>query len=112
MTGRSNNWRIRWYALQKVSKSDHPKCVYCGCDFPRALEINHKNPTAKKQEKISGKPVSGYSFYKRIVNGERSVEDLEVTCGVCNKNHYFQRKFGLKWQIIYEDQSSKGRSEN
>lgn len=93
---------MHWNALQKISKSGHPKCRYCGCDFPRALEINHKNPNAKKLEKISGKPVSGYSFYKSIVTGERNTEDLEVACGVCNKNHYFQRKFGLKWQVIYD----------
>ncbi|MGD0160330.1 MAG: hypothetical protein ABSB89_08530 [Candidatus Bathyarchaeia archaeon] len=102
MTDRSSNWRMRWNALQKISKSGQPKCVYCGCDFPRALEINHKDPTAKKQEKISGKPVSGSPFYRRILSGERSTEDLEVACGVCNKNHYFQRKYGLKWRVTYE----------
>lgn len=88
--------------MQKISKSSPPKCVSCGCDFPRALEINHINPMTKKQERISGEPVSGYSFYKRIVDGDRPIDDLEITCGVCNKKHYCERKFGLKWKVIYE----------
>jgi len=104
MTDRSSYWRMKNYALQKISKSGHPKCVYCGCDFLRALEINHKNCDRKKLERLFKKPERGYSFYKRIVDGDRPTGDLEVVCGVCNKNHYFQRKFGLKWQVIYDGQ--------
>ena len=102
MTDRSSYWRMRWDALQRISKLGQPKCVYCGCDFLRALEINHINCDRKKLEGLFKKPESGYSFYKRIVEGDRPIGDLEITCGVCNRNHYFQRKFGLKWQVIYE----------
>jgi 5-methylcytosine-specific restriction endonuclease McrA len=93
---------MKSYALQKISKSGQPSCVYCGCDFLRTLEINHKDCNRKNLEEKYGKPESGYSFYKRIVDGDRPTEDLEITCGVCNKNHYFQRKFGLKWKVTYE----------
>ena len=109
MTDRSSNWRMRWNAMQIISKPDHPKCVYCGCDFPRALEINHKNPDVKEKEKISGKPVSGYSFYRAILNGHRTTEDLEITCGVCNKNHYFQRLYGLEWKVTYDSPKFQNR---
>jgi|YelNatPaOPRAMG01_1025707.scaffolds.fasta_scaffold36599_4 hypothetical protein len=107
MLDRSSYWRMKLYALQKISKSSNPKCVYCGCDFLRVLEINHKNCNKRELERKFRKPESGYSFYKRIVNGTRTTEDLEVVCGVCNKNHYFQRKFGLRWQVVYEYQRNK-----
>lgn len=109
MTNRSGYWRVKFRALQKISKSSNPKCVYCGCDFLRALEINHKNCDKKELERKFKKPESGYSFYQRIVNGDRPTGDLEVVCGVCNKNHYFQRKFGLKWQVIYQGPNSPNK---
>lgn len=102
MVDKSSYWRMKSLALQKISKAGKPKCVYCGCNFPRALEINHKNCNRKELEHKYGKPESGYSFYKRIVVGDRPIEDLEITCGVCNKNHYFKRKFGLQWIVTYD----------
>jgi hypothetical protein len=94
------------YALQKISKSGHPKCVYCGCDFLRALDIHHKNENRPKLEKLFKKPERGYSFYKRIMDGDRPTGDLEIACKVCNWVHHYQAKFGLKWQIIYEGSKS------
>ncbi len=77
MVDRSSYWRMKSYALQKISQSGQPMCVYCGCDFVRTLEINHINCNRRELEQKFGKPESGYSFYKRIVKGDRPTEDLE-----------------------------------
>jgi hypothetical protein len=111
MVDSSSYWRKKSFALQRIAKSGRPMCVYCGCDFLRALEINHKNCNRKQCEDNYGKPESGYSFYKRIVDGVRSIGDLEITCGVCNRTHYFQRKFGLNWKVSYDSfKASDGKT--
>jgi hypothetical protein len=102
-----NNWsahlakqyqELRLKALQKVARSDTPICVYCGCDDIRLLEINHIKGGGRKE--IAEKKVG---FYKDIVSGKRSVEDLNIACKVSNAKHYLELKYGLlpftiKWK--------------
>lgn len=67
----------------------NPKCVNCGCDDFRLLEVNHKNCGGAKEIRTKG---SG--FYGDIINGKRKIEDLELLCRVCNALHFLQFKYG------------------
>jgi hypothetical protein len=84
--------------LQKVSGLEVPKCRKCGCSDLRVLEINHKNGNGNLEFKGYR---SGYSFYNKILTGERLIVDLEVLCKVCNAEHYCSLVFGLKWDITF-----------
>ena len=66
-----------------------PICVYCGCDDIRFLEINHKEGGGAKEVLVSGS-----NFYWAIIKGRRPVDDLEITCGLDNKLHFYRLKYG------------------
>ena len=81
----------RLKALRKVSGEDVPKCINCGCDDVRFLEINHINGGGYKEKKEAGG--TGYVF-KNILNGTRKTDDLNVLCKVCNGLDALKRKYG------------------
>ena len=76
------------------------KCIYCGCDVPEALEINHINGQGTEEKRNRWKGGSK-AFYLAILNGSRSKEDLEITCKVCNARHYLNNIKGIEgnWLI-------------
>ncbi len=74
-----------------ISKSANPKCVNCGCDDIRLLEINHKNGGGNREYK-RGK--SSATFYWNIIMLRRDTEDLELLCRVCNAKHALEIKYG------------------
>lgn len=87
----------RLQVLTKVGNGSI-KCVNCGCDDYRMLEINHKNGGGREEHDR----YNTHGFYKIILNGQRSLEDLELTCRVCNALHYLILKFGTtKHKVIY-----------
>lgn len=94
------SWWTRKYhefhfqALQKVSGLIEPKCVRCGCKDLRFLEINHRN--GRKEEKFKAR-----LFWKAIVEGQRRIGDLEVTCRVCNVIDYVEKKYGVHYKIEF-----------
>lgn len=74
------------------------KCVNCGCNDIRLLEINHKNGGGSVERKRTG----CLNLYEQIRRGERGIKDLELLCRVCNAQHYLESKFGrlpfkIKW---------------
>jgi len=74
------------------------ECVRCGCDRPELLEINHKNGGGKKEFESIGR----YRFYQNIRQLRRNLDDLELTCRVCNALHYLELQNGkLPYSIIY-----------
>jgi hypothetical protein len=87
---RTNEWR-RIQRL-KVCKLLGGKCVHCGCDNPLALEINHVNGGGTKEHKTIYSKGGRTPFYRAILIGRRSIKDLELTCRVCNANHFLQRQ--------------------
>ena len=92
--------KIKLKALQIVSTSELPTCVYCGCDDIRFLEINHKEGGGAKETLMSGS-----NFYWAIVKGERPTNDLEVTCGPHNRWHFYKLKYGEaadRFQIVWK----------
>lgn len=97
----SKEWNERLHigVLRIISKNLHPKCINCGCDDIRLLEINHKKGGGTKEFE-TGKYAR--EFYWKIFKLERPVDDLEVLCRVCNALHYVKLKYGklpfvVKW---------------
>ena len=85
--------RLRLKALEKIAGTIGISCVNCGCDDVRTLEINHRNGGGRKEEfRLRNKATT--AFYKQIITGDRKVDDLEITCRVCNAFHYLQFKYG------------------
>ena len=89
--GRRSNTKARHKALCMIARSDKPCCVRCGCDDERFLEINHKNGGGNKERKETMQ-TGGLKF--SIINGNRSVEDLEILCKPCNAIHALELKYG------------------
>src|SRR3990167_1494667 len=87
---KEQNRKERVRVLLLVGKKDI-KCVRCGCDDSRLLEINHKNGEGKKD---FGDGRYMREFYRKIIRLERRVEDLEILCRVCNARHYLELKYG------------------
>lgn len=56
------------------------ECTRCGNTDIHVLEINHKNGDGHKE---FGN-ISPIDFYHSIINGSRTIEDLNVLCGNCN----------------------------
>lgn len=91
--------KLRLTALRMIGN----KCQNCGCNDEKLLEINHINGGGRKEFlKINGGYTGGTNFYRAIVKGKRTLEDLNVLCRVCQWNH----ERGLKdltlvgaWQI-------------
>ncbi len=100
-TAKKHGEKLRLQALQIVSGLENPVCVHCLCTLLAVLEINHKNGNGNEERRaISGKNQGGgQQIYRIIVNRERSTEDLEVTCKVCNTAHYVLFRYGIKYSI-------------
>jgi hypothetical protein len=85
-------WRHRWKLKAKVIELLGGKCVVCHSRDLRILTINHKKGHGKKETDLSGG--RGQVFYRQILRGERSKEDLEVRC--FNHNIIYDYEQGLK----------------
>lgn len=85
---RKTNWNFiaRKVAMNIIS-NNNLKCVKCGCDDFRFLEINHKNGGGSKELKGFG-----YKFYWDIYKKRRDTNDLEILCKICNALHYLELK--------------------
>lgn len=80
------------------------KCVYCGCDDPKALEVNHKNGGGNQERKKKGKK----AWYSDIINDRHDNSTIELTCRVCNSWHYLVKVKGIedRWTITYNKRTS------
>jgi hypothetical protein len=91
--------KVRMLALLKVGN----KCAVCGCDDVELLEINHVNGGGKKEvREMFGGIVA--SFYRAILNGERSTKGLNVLCVLHNQLDRVERikpgtetKYRISW---------------
>jgi 5-methylcytosine-specific restriction endonuclease McrA len=86
---------------QRVITKMGGKCVNCGCDIQDALEINHKNGGGRKEYGGSGAGDYQKHMLFAILNGTRSMDDLELRCKVCNALHYVTmiKKLPGKWRV-------------
>ncbi len=74
------------------------ECVKCGCDNVVLSEINHINGGGKAERRV----MSSQAIYRRIVDGRRTIKDLDLRCSICNLLHYLEIKYGklpyeIKW---------------
>lgn len=88
--------------LEKVANGSNLKCRRCGCDFIDLLEINHINGGGGKECNKSYQ-----KFCTAILNGSRSINDLEILCKLCNNLHYLEMKFGKTQYELYWDKNDK-----
>ncbi len=70
------------------------KCVRCGITDWRILQVNHINGNGSKERKIKGS--SG--IFREILNGKRTLIDLDLRCANCN--------------ILYEYDMRRGKCAN
>ena len=87
------HWRISYQkdrkaALRTVAQNIKPRCVRCGCDDTRLLEINHRNGGGRKDY------ARGRHLYHEIKMGIRPIDDLEILCKPCNALHFLELKYG------------------
>lgn len=88
--------RDRLNILKKVGRGSI-KCVNCGCDDYRIIEINHINGGGTKEKNRTNR-----QFFRDILNNHRTIDDLNLLCRVCNAEHFINLKFGIKnFKIIY-----------
>lgn len=85
--------RLRVLALEKLGG---PICIYCGCDVPKALEINHKFGGGNKYLKSTNQQ----QYYRDIITETIDKKTLEVTCRVCNSMHYLESVLKIKGHHI------------
>lgn len=71
------------------------KCVYCGCNEYKALEINHIKGGGSKEHN-DGRKIVLDIIYERI-----DIKEVELTCRVCNNWHYLKKIKEIKgnWKI-------------
>ena len=95
---RHPNRSTKYYHINKIKAltkiaGGKIQCIACGCDDLNILEINHKNGGGTKEHwgQYLGDPGK---FYRDIIKGVRTVEDLNIKCRVCNTLDYLERKYG------------------
>ena len=90
---------LRRRILFRICGSITPRCVRCGCDDERLLEINHIYGGGNRENQ-KGKFSS--RFYYDIANGKRPTDDLELLCKPCNAIHALELKFGsLPMKVVW-----------
>jgi hypothetical protein len=74
---------IKVKAYETISRFHNTdiKCWRCEETLIEALTIAHINQDGKEDRKIMG---SGVNFYRKIISGKRSCEDLRLECFKCN----------------------------
>lgn len=87
---------IRNYTRIEAMKmiSNELKCLRCGCNDIKILEINHKNGGGTKEIREEFKK-NCITFHRAICLGKRTIEDLELLCKLCNIHHYIQDILGI-----------------
>jgi len=99
---RNGNGHATWLAKKRRGRDNRRtrvlsridpllRCARCGCDDWRLLEINHLNGGGCQEFKTH--PHGPGPLYKAILDGKRSVVDLNLLCGPCNRLEYFERRF-------------------
>lgn len=85
-------WMLRRKrAFFEISGSHIPKCVRCGCNDIRLLEINHKFGGGQKDRKNTK---GTWYFHMDIINKKVDVSQYEILCRPCNAIHYLEMKYG------------------
>lgn len=74
-------WKIKIKALDILGRT----CIICGESDMRVLQINHLNGLGKNEGLRSD------TMYRAIVNGTRTINDLDLRCANCNWKYEYER---------------------
>jgi len=100
--------KIRLEVLAKVDPA--LKCVMCGCDDTRFLEVNHIRGGGKKEQrgyKEEGHNL-GHNMILLIHRGKRGLEDLNLLCRACNSIDHLERVYGhTGLRVVWDKQVTK-----
>jgi len=92
---RREYWAIlRMEAMEIIAKGE-PRCIVCGCDDLRVLEINHKIPCGKEGHRRT------YKFLLDLVKGRIDPNLFDIRCKVCNILYSCELDFNLSWKIVF-----------
>lgn len=95
--GKKKRLLIKRRVFFNIAGSIYPRCVRCGCNDMRLLEVNHKDGGGRQEFKRKGQ-----GFYLDVANGRRPTDDLEILCRPCNAIHYLESRFGpLPIRVIW-----------
>lgn len=72
------------YKSQVINKLGG-KCVNCGIDDIRVLQINHLDGDGGEER------LYGMNMYKVILDGSRDTDDLDIRCANCNIIYEYER---------------------
>jgi hypothetical protein len=89
----------KYRALKIVSKTGAVECGVCKETDIRVLTINHIDGNGRQENSILG------FLRRRILSGERSVDDLEVLCFNCNIRYEYVRgrsRLPSNWEEVLE----------
>jgi phage FluMu protein Com len=79
----SRLWKMKIAAIEKLGG----RCVACGIDDMRVLQINHLNGRNGDRKEV------GDRIYKKIIAGTRVLDDLDVRCANCNVIYEYERGY-------------------
>ncbi|MEK6883509.1 MAG: hypothetical protein AABY22_28030, partial [Nanoarchaeota archaeon] len=91
------NYQKKKIKVFKMISKNNIKCISCNLKDVRVLQINHKNGDGH----IEMNGLNYYSFFNSIINGKRTVSDLDLRCANCNILYEFEcgrRGFGVSWK--------------
>lgn len=108
--GYQKRWRsehpdyMRRYMNQRLAKARASviallgeKCLECGNDDRRVLQINHLDGNDGKTRR---EPKDGSNFCVAILKGQRSTKDLNLLCANCNQ--IYEYKVGRRNELRYD----------
>jgi len=75
--------------LDKITGQEDIRCSNCGCDDILFLEVNHRNGGGSQEARARGRMTT---LGQSIAKG-RSVHDLSILCGPCNRLEYLKRRY-------------------
>jgi hypothetical protein len=95
---KSEHRNLKIKAFNKIAEFHDTtiKCWRCGETRLWVITIGHINQDGKEDRKISKSMVN---FYRRIIKGEREIDDLQLECADCN--------FCLQWYGKYPDEMNE-----
>ena len=93
------SFELRRKAIEIVGRGKIECSNGCGCNDIRLLEINHINGDGAKERKTFNK--DSRKLFKNIVNGTRTIDDLNLRCEVCHSLLHIKTKIKPIYEIKF-----------
>jgi hypothetical protein len=84
---KQRNWERKFIIIKKLGG----KCIQCGVNDIRILDIHHKDQTKKIRPKDKS-----YIWSRRLKDWEKNIDTIELLCANCHRIHTWkERGFGV-----------------